>query len=117
MKTIILILLFSISQAQTKCDSVLFENKATIENIQLNLEKSHDEFVLGTGLVAVGLWIRVMAVTGKEYHDMSEKNKKNCFLLASAFELTGICFVVYSHTYINKASLKVSPTKLTYTFK
>ncbi len=119
MKTLFLILTFTtlISRAQINRDSLLIDNKRNIENIQMNFERSHDEFTTGAALCGAGLMLNIITLTGKQQKLFNQNEVDKLFFVGALIEITGLSFVVYSHSFINKASIKVHPTKLTYTFR
>jgi hypothetical protein len=119
MKTLILILSLACFalRAQTPCDSLAIEYRANITNIQKNFVKSNQEFQVGCGLICAGLWVNMTAIIGKNQDFVSGEQYKQFMTFATVLQITGVAVVFYSHTFINRATIRVSASKITYTFK
>lgn len=113
---VMLCLVTTLSKAQTKCDTLAAEYRASILSIQTNFVKSNQEFQVGCGLVCAGLWINMTALIGRNQDFVANKQYKQFMIAATVIEAIGVGVVFYSHTFINKA-IQVSPTKIVYQFK
>lgn len=119
MKKLIVILLLACgtAQAQQTCrDSALVQIQMDFKHMRTNINEARAWHQTGLAMHCVGAWYQVIAITGYEqdYFDKTTYNKAAVYGLG--FNLLGVCMEYYSHKFVKRAALQMTPGGVKYTF-
>lgn len=101
---------------QPPIDSLVKNLERRIDQIQLNLAKCHDMFEVGIALHGAGAMAGIITLTGYQQKIVNRRQLISGLMIESLFHVAGISVNIYSHKYLGKAAMNISPNKISFQF-
>ncbi len=112
---IIALMLAAVKVKAQRNDSLAVEYKLNINNSKRNFLASNAAFNQGCFFVFCGLGIDLL--TNMNAYSLRPDQRNKFVIVGSVLQMVGVGMIFYSHSFVNKGTVKISPTKISYNFK